>query len=344
MLVCFHSFKQGNRRKPIISKGYIAVYVCFSTKAVFFDLVVDLTTEAFLASMRRFSTIYGVSADIFSDNRSNFVGANAELIRLKKLLQSDSTQQAVHQFAHEHSCRWNFNPSRALHFGGLWESAVKSMKTLLLKSTRHQTLRFDELQTLLYEAVAILNSRPLAPMETHVADGPLALTPAHFLTGRSLSFLPTDSSETIVYSYGKRWRFMQRLYNDLWKHWKEEYLVHLHRRGKWKSQQSNISPGDIVLIKDDDTFSRVWLLGRVLKVYPGPDGLVRTVDLLLHGKLIDDQLVNLFICSGKTHSCIFPSGGVCLDHWRLIGARGIHLHYTCAMRTSHEQSSIIVEH
>ena len=120
------------------------------------------------------------------------------------------------------------------------------MKTLLLKSTRHQTLRFDELQSLVYEAAAIRNSRPLVPMETHVADGPLALTPAHFLTGRSFSFLPTDSSETIVYSYGKHWRFMQRLYNDLWKRWKEEYLVHLHWRGKWKSQQSNFSPGDIV--------------------------------------------------------------------------------------------------
>ena len=61
-------------------------------------------------------------------------------------------------------------------------------------------------------------------------------------------------------------------------------MVHLHRRGKWKSQQSNISPRDIVLLKDDDTFSRAWPLGRVLKVYPGPDGLVKTVDLLLHGK------------------------------------------------------------
>ena len=152
----------------------------------------DLTTEAFLASMHRFSSIYGVPADIFSDNGSNFVGANAELIRLKKLLQSDSTQQAVHQFAHEHSCRWNFNPSRAPHFGGLWESAVKSTKTLLLKSTRHQTPRFDELQILLYESAAILNSRLLAPLETHVADGHLALTPAHFLPYWTFSFILTN--------------------------------------------------------------------------------------------------------------------------------------------------------
>ena len=68
-------YKEGNRRKPTICKGYVAVYVCLSTKAVFFDLVYDLTTDAFLASLRRFSSIYGVPARVFSDNGSNFVGA-----------------------------------------------------------------------------------------------------------------------------------------------------------------------------------------------------------------------------------------------------------------------------
>ena len=38
------------------------------------------------------------------------------------------------------------------------------------------------------------------------------------------------------------------------------------------------------MLKDDDTLSRAWPLGRVLKVYPEPDGLARTADLLLHGK------------------------------------------------------------
>ena len=76
----------------------------------------DLTTDAFLASLRRFSSIYGVPAFVFSDNGFNFVGANAELVRLKKLLQGDSTLQAVHQYAHDHGCQWKFNPSRAPHF------------------------------------------------------------------------------------------------------------------------------------------------------------------------------------------------------------------------------------
>ena len=71
MLVRFHSNRE--IEENLISKGYIAVYVRFLTKAVFFDLVVDLTTEAFLACMCRFLSIYGVPADIFSDNGSNFV-------------------------------------------------------------------------------------------------------------------------------------------------------------------------------------------------------------------------------------------------------------------------------
>ena len=47
------------------------------------------------------------------------------------------------------------------------------MKILLLKSAGYQVLRYDELQTVLYEAAAILNTRPLAHMETHDPDGPM---------------------------------------------------------------------------------------------------------------------------------------------------------------------------
>ena len=182
-------YKEGNRRKPTICKGYVAVYVCLSTKAVFFDLVCDLTTDDFLASLRRFSSIYGVPARVFSDNGSNFVGARSELVRLKKLLHSTSTQQSLQQFSFDKDCQWSFSPSRAPHFGGLWEAAVKSMKTLLLKTTGSQTLWHDELLTLLYEAASILNSRPLTSLDAQDPNGPSMLTPAHFITGRQLNQL-----------------------------------------------------------------------------------------------------------------------------------------------------------
>ena len=48
------SYKERNTRKPTLKKGYISVYVCFCTKAVYFDLASYLSTEAFIASLRRF--------------------------------------------------------------------------------------------------------------------------------------------------------------------------------------------------------------------------------------------------------------------------------------------------
>ena len=45
----------GTTRSKIITKGcYIAIFVCFATKAVHIEVVSSLTTEAFLAALRRF--------------------------------------------------------------------------------------------------------------------------------------------------------------------------------------------------------------------------------------------------------------------------------------------------
>ena len=88
------------------------------------------------------------------------VGAHSELIRLKKLLHS--SQLSNH---YSSSPLKDFSGASVLagppYYGGLWEAAVKSMKTLLLKTTGNQTLWRDELLTLLYEAALILISRSL---------------------------------------------------------------------------------------------------------------------------------------------------------------------------------------
>jgi len=74
------------------------------------------------------------------------------------------------------------------------------MKLLLKKVIGDQTLRVDELQTLLHEAAAVMNSCPLAPIENHSADGVEPLTPGHFLTGGPLTALPTNEEAPAHYS------------------------------------------------------------------------------------------------------------------------------------------------
>ena len=64
----------------------------------------------------------------------------------------------------EHGIEWRFSPGRAPHFGDMWEVAVKFMKTLLRKVIGSHTLTLEEIITVLTQAEAILNSRPLIPV------------------------------------------------------------------------------------------------------------------------------------------------------------------------------------
>ncbi|CAK9796151.1 hypothetical protein ANTPLA_LOCUS667 [Anthophora plagiata] len=80
-------------------KVYIAVFICFSTKAVHIELVSDLTSDAFLAALRRFFARRGKSSDIYSDNATNFVGADRELRETLRTILSE-TQRNIKIYFH----------------------------------------------------------------------------------------------------------------------------------------------------------------------------------------------------------------------------------------------------
>jgi len=52
--------KYGHVRKPTIVKSYICIFVSLTVKAVHFELVSDLTTDAFIACLRRFISRRGI--------------------------------------------------------------------------------------------------------------------------------------------------------------------------------------------------------------------------------------------------------------------------------------------
>ncbi len=146
-------------------------------------------------------------------------------------------------------------------------------------------LTFNELYTILTEAEAILNSRPFIPVISTDADDTLALTPGHFLIGRPLLAPPVHEQDAEIHtSLLKKWNLIQRLKRELWSAWKTRYLQSLTARYKWKRPTHNYKVGDIVLLKDELLFNRDWPLARVTKIFPGADGLTRTVDLLCQGK------------------------------------------------------------
>ena len=72
----------GSVRKPIVIKGYVAVFVSFSVKAVHLEPVTELTTSAFIATLRGFIALRGMPTTIWSNNGTNFVGAAKEINKI----------------------------------------------------------------------------------------------------------------------------------------------------------------------------------------------------------------------------------------------------------------------
>lgn len=99
--------KQG-RRKPIVEKAYIAVFVCMVTRAVHLELVSDMTTEAFVAALQRFTSRRGLPREMHSDNGSNFRGAKSELNELYKLFWSQSAVEKIEGFCSPREITWFF--------------------------------------------------------------------------------------------------------------------------------------------------------------------------------------------------------------------------------------------
>jgi len=94
----------------------------------------------------------------------------------------------VQEFMATEGCEWKFIPPHGIHFGGLWEAAVKFMKFHLRRTIGSQVASYEELCTLLAEIEACLNSRNLCAL----SDGPFNptyLPPGHFLIGEPLTQL-----------------------------------------------------------------------------------------------------------------------------------------------------------
>ena len=66
--------------------AYICVPVSLTVKAVHLELVSDLTTDAFIATLRRFVTWCSKPSLIWIDHGTNFVGAAREIHELYEFL------------------------------------------------------------------------------------------------------------------------------------------------------------------------------------------------------------------------------------------------------------------
>lgn len=67
---------------------YVCIFICLVKKISHLKLVVDLSSDAFIAVLKRFISRQGKCAGIVSDNSTNFALINAELKRLGELVEN----------------------------------------------------------------------------------------------------------------------------------------------------------------------------------------------------------------------------------------------------------------
>lgn len=115
-------------RSKITLKAYLCIFICCATRAIHLEIVSDASSNAFIAALRRFTARRGKPSDIYSDDGTNFVGGDKELKEFIKLSKSNNRNQKIFQILADEGITWHYNPPAAPHFGGLWESGVKSVK------------------------------------------------------------------------------------------------------------------------------------------------------------------------------------------------------------------------
>lgn len=277
---CGPFYVKSEVRKRGPAKVYVAIFVCFSTRAVHIELVSDLTTASFLSALRRFIAERGRPAEIHSDNATTFKGASHALHHLFQMFKTDqAARDNIFAWCANNEIRWKFIPPRAPHFGGLWEAAVKSAKFHLLKELGNHSITREDLVTLLAQVQMMLNSRPLTPLPSQPQDLE-ALTPGHFLVGTNLQAIVEPNLKDIPDNRLDHWELTQKRFQGIWARWYPEYLQQLQARAtKGRRTPTEIQIGRIVIIKDDDLPPVQWPLGKIIQTHPGKDGVVRVVTL-----------------------------------------------------------------
>ncbi|CAH8290201.1 unnamed protein product [Schistosoma bovis] len=261
------------KRGRVVEKRYGCLFTCLSIRAVHIEMAYSLDTDSFLCALSRFIARRGCPKRIFSDNGTNFRGAD---VSLRQIIRSWNTNK-IENHLKERECEWRFNPPRASHRGGVWERIIRSIRRILRVLLFQNVLTDETLQTFLTEAERILNDRPLVKMTDD--PGTLeALTPNKLLLiHKKLSFDDASVDKTLLYN--KRWKEAQRLTTAFWNRWIKEYLPTLQARDKWLDLHKNLQPGDLVLVSNVEMNRGLWPKAIVEQVSYGPDGRVRTAKL-----------------------------------------------------------------
>ncbi|XP_055927956.1 uncharacterized protein LOC129959159 [Argiope bruennichi] len=236
-------------------KCWIVLFMCVVYRAIHLKLTLSLDTRSFPLCLRWFIARRGPPKVIYSDNDTNFVGAENFLQNLYwDVIERETSIQRI---------TWKFIPPSAPWRGGFWKRIVQMVRKLLRRVLGNACLYYEELVAILCDCEAVINSRPL----TYLSEDPndlIPLTPSMFIQDIPTVGVPeldkldiTDVKRRLKYRLNHR----QHIRNKF----RCEYLGILLQPRK-KSNYYEVKPGEIVLSEDDSKKRLMWPMAKILSL------------------------------------------------------------------------------
>ena len=175
--------------------------------------------------------------------------------------------------------------------GGFYESFVGTPKAALKKTIGKLYLTHSQLQAIITEVEAVINSRPLVYVDDDLENE--TITPNHFLslnTKNGTTELIRNNEDddkndpdyqneelTTAHKLLEHWKKDNKRLEQFWKVWKDGYLLNLRERNQLFQKHPRIQAkkcpkiGDIVQIKDSLPRG-TWRVGRIVEMIMSSDG------------------------------------------------------------------------
>ena len=176
--------------------------------------------------------------------------------------------------------------------GGHFKRLVRTIKTSLSAAIARKLYNQEEFTTIVKEVESFVNMRPLTYQSNDARDQPL--TPSQLLWGRGLSIMPpllqpdTEDSTAETKELKHQYFLLSNALGRFRKRWSTEYLTSLpekHINHCAENSMHHLKPGSLVMVSHDNMHRYEWLLGKVVRVFPDPQGVIRTAEVEEGGRV-----------------------------------------------------------
>ena len=292
--------------QPTVKKVWVCLFTCLAIRAIHLELIEDLSAQEFLLGLRRFIARRGMPRQIVSDNAKQFKTAS---VVLNKAWSEVLASSEVNDYVVKQGIHWKFIVDLAPWMGGFYERLVGLTKRALRKTIGIRSLTERQLNTILTEVEAVVNSRPLVYVDSDINSN-FPISPLNFLSLNHNHFIldfacseeemEFDMNERLSMAQQllERWKRGQRSLTQFWEMWRNNYLLALrertqlfHKRSKGTVKQIP-KLGDVVLLKDKLPRGQ-WRIGRIDKLIEGKDQLIRAAKVRLSSRKILTRALNM---------------------------------------------------